>query len=149
MYVEDLNPHSACVWASCTCAWQNVCVCGCTRPHTIKYFLPYFLSWRHSCEKRYKALSHFSALKATESWAGPGNEARIHKYLAHEKYVYILCIVQWWGPCVLLYFYNVGAAVFSSYSTRTATKSGGFSQLLSMPPISVQTAQLEEARSVQ
>ena len=44
-------------------------------PRTIKPFLPSFLSRRHSCEKRYQALSRFSVLIATESWAGPGNEA--------------------------------------------------------------------------
>ena len=50
-------------------------VLGPVHPRTIKPFLPSFLSWRHSREKRYQALSHFSILIATESWAGPGNEA--------------------------------------------------------------------------
>ena len=30
-----------------------------------------------SREKRYQALHGFSVLQATESWAGPGNEARL------------------------------------------------------------------------
>ena len=49
--------------------------CGHPRPHSIKPFPPPFLSWCHSREKRYQALSRFSVLQATESWAGPGNEA--------------------------------------------------------------------------
>ena len=44
-------------------------------PRTIKPFLPSFLSWWHSREKRYQALSRFSILQATESWVGPRNEA--------------------------------------------------------------------------
>ena len=52
-------------------------VLGPVHPRTIKPFLPSFLSWHHSREKRYQALSSFSVLMATESWAGPGNEASI------------------------------------------------------------------------
>ena len=43
--------------------------------HTIKPILPYFLSQRHSCEKKYQDLSRFSVPQAMESWVGPGNEA--------------------------------------------------------------------------
>ena len=42
---------------------------------TVNPCIPSFLSCRHSCEKRYQALSCFSVLKATEFWARPGNEA--------------------------------------------------------------------------
>ena len=52
-------------------------VLGPLHPSTIKPFLPYFLSRRHSREKRYQALSRFTVLIATESWAGPGNEATV------------------------------------------------------------------------
>ena len=47
------------------------------RPRSIKVFLPAFYPWRHSREKMYQALSCFSILQVTESWAGPGNEAMI------------------------------------------------------------------------
>ena len=52
-------------------------VLGPLHPRTIKPFLPSFLSRRHSREKRYQALSRFTVLIATESWVGPGNEAKI------------------------------------------------------------------------
>ena len=38
-------------------------------PHSIKVFLPSFYPWRHSREKMYQALSHFTVLQATGSWA--------------------------------------------------------------------------------
>ena len=41
------------------------------------YVTRFFLSWRHSREKRSQALFHFTVLQATESWAGPGKEATI------------------------------------------------------------------------
>ena len=50
-------------------------VLGLVHPHTIKPFLPSFLSWRPSREKRYQALSCFSVPEATKSWVGPGNKA--------------------------------------------------------------------------
>ena len=57
-------------------------VLGPVHPRTIKPFLPSFLSRRHSREKRYQALSRFTVLIATESWAGPGNEASITAFEA-------------------------------------------------------------------
>ena len=49
--------------------------------------------------------------------------------------IHMNCLVVG-STCILVLLQHVGAAVFSSYSTRTATKSGGFSQLLSVPPMS-------------
>ena len=56
-------------------------------PHRIKSFLSSFLSWRHSYEKRYQALSRFSVLKVTESWVGPGNEANS---TSHSLYLHLI-----------------------------------------------------------
>ena len=44
---------------------------------SIKSSLPFSLPLRHSRDKLYQALSRFSVLQVTESWAGPGNEARV------------------------------------------------------------------------
>ena len=44
---------------------------GHPRPCSIKSFLPSFLSWRHSCEKRYQTLSCFFVLQPAENWVGP------------------------------------------------------------------------------
>ena len=44
------------------------------RPHSIKVFQTAFYPWWR--EKMYQVLSHFSVLQVTESWVGPGNEAR-------------------------------------------------------------------------
>ena len=41
----------------------------------IKSSLPFSLPLRHSRDKLFQALYHCSTLQATESWAGPGNEA--------------------------------------------------------------------------
>ena len=46
------------------------------RLRSIKSSLPFSLPLRHSRDKLFQALSRFSVLEATESWAGPGNEAR-------------------------------------------------------------------------
>ena len=40
------------------------------RPRSIKAFLPPFYPWRHSREEMYQALSRFTVLQATGSWAG-------------------------------------------------------------------------------
>ena len=48
-----------------------------TRLRSIKSSLPFSLPLRHSRDKLFQALSRFSVLEATESWAGPGNEARL------------------------------------------------------------------------
>ena len=45
------------------------------RLRSIKSSLPFSLPLRHSRDKLSQALSRFSVLQATESWAGPGNEA--------------------------------------------------------------------------
>ena len=45
-------------------------------PRSIKFSLPFSLPWRHARDKLSQALSRFSVLLATKSWAGPGNEAR-------------------------------------------------------------------------
>ena len=64
------------------------------------------LSILTSREKRYQAHSCFSVLKATESWAGPGNEAIIMLYFL---IVYWSCwgnydfIISWgrgWSQCI-------------------------------------------------
>ena len=45
------------------------------RLRSIKSSSPFSLPLRHSRDKLFQALSRFSVLEATESWAGPGNEA--------------------------------------------------------------------------
>ena len=45
------------------------------RLRSIKSSLPFSLPLRHSRNKLFQALYRFSVLQATESWAGPGNEA--------------------------------------------------------------------------
>ena len=42
---------------------------SCAHPRSIKVFLPSFYPWRHSCEVMYQALSSFTVLQATGSWA--------------------------------------------------------------------------------
>ena len=90
-------------------------VLGTVLPCTIKPFLPSFLSWRHSCEKRYQALSCFSVLIAMESWAGPGNKAvsfegenfyKFHPWLALHKIIIANptpLTWQWGSPSSWLY----------------------------------------------
>ena len=62
------------------------------RLRSIKSSLPFSLPLRHSRDELFQALYHFSVLQATESWAGPGNEAMSivggkqrtdHMYLLH------------------------------------------------------------------
>ena len=48
---------------------------------SIKSSLPFSLSLRHSCDKLSQALSRFSVLQVTDSWVGPGNEARMCKFV--------------------------------------------------------------------
>ena len=75
---RDLQYNRSSLLGSYLCAYMCVGTlphCGHPRPRSIKPFLPPFLSWRQSREKRYQALSRLSVLQATESWAGPGNEA--------------------------------------------------------------------------
>ena len=45
------------------------------RLRLIKSSLPFSLPLHPSCDKLFQALYLFSVLQATESWAGPGNEA--------------------------------------------------------------------------
>ena len=40
------------------------------------FSLPSLYPLCHSSDKLFQALSHFSILQVTESWAAPGNEAR-------------------------------------------------------------------------
>ena len=47
------------------------------RLHPIKSSLPFSLPLHHSRDKLSQALSRFSVLQATESWAGPENEANV------------------------------------------------------------------------
>ena len=68
-------------------------VLGPLHPRTIKPFLPSFLSRRHSREKRYQALSRFTVLIATESWAGPGNEAISLVFFTLKVYTYIVIVI--------------------------------------------------------
>ena len=42
---------------------------SCARPRSIKVFLLSFYPWRHSREEMYQALSHFTVLQVTGSWA--------------------------------------------------------------------------------
>ena len=65
------------MWGKLPATLALFAVLGPLHPCTIKPFLPSFLSRRHSREKRYQALSRFTVLIVTESWAGPGNEAMI------------------------------------------------------------------------
>ena len=60
-------------------------VLGPVCPCTIEAFLPSFLSRRHSHDKRYQALSRFSVLQVTESWAGPGYEAKSSHYVVNDQ----------------------------------------------------------------
>ena len=90
--------------ASYTCGKLpgTLALLGSMRPCTIKPFLPPFLSWRHSCEKRYQALSRFSILQATESWAGPWNEATSKDFLlALGKSLLILLKWAWASPTLM------------------------------------------------
>jgi len=47
------------------------------RLRSIKSSLPSLYPLRHSRDKIFQALYCFFVLQATESWAGPGNEARL------------------------------------------------------------------------
>ena len=56
------------------------------RLRSIKSSLPFSLPLRHSRDKLFQALSRFSVLEATESWAGPGNEAtRVVQLDSHQR----------------------------------------------------------------
>ena len=69
-YLTDYTLNTWCVWwlpfASLICVvsflviFVLLAVLGPLHLHTIKPFLPSFLSWFHSHEKRYQALSHFT-----------------------------------------------------------------------------------------
>ena len=48
------------------------------RPDSIKVFLPPFYPWCHSCEKMYQALSRFTVLEVTGSWAGAWERGYIY-----------------------------------------------------------------------
>ena len=63
----------------CTVNYRSTTCMGTSTIHlcSIKSCLPFSLLLRHSRDKLSQALSCFSILQATESWAGPGNEARI------------------------------------------------------------------------
>ena len=54
------------------------------------------LSWHHSHEKRYQALSRFSVLKAIESWVGPRNEATVNSVNFPRSCLQIpICYIQY------------------------------------------------------
>ena len=57
------------------------------RLRSIKSSLPFSLPLRHSRDKLSQALSRFSVLQATESWAGSGNKAR---------YSVVSPDIDWW-----------------------------------------------------
>ena len=59
------------------------------RLRSIKSSLPSLYPLRHSRDKIFQALYRFSVLQATESWAGPGNEA---------SYVQYNCSLAWPDP---------------------------------------------------
>ena len=65
--------------ATCTVDYRSTTCMGTLtiRLRSIKSSLPFSLPLRHSRDKLFQALSRFSVLEATESWVGPGNEARI------------------------------------------------------------------------
>ena len=67
-------------------------------PHTIKSFLPSFLSLRHSREKRYQALARFSVLIATKSWARTGNEANCSQYVCTSPSLLLTQIMDHGSP---------------------------------------------------
>ena len=85
------------------------------------------------------------------SWEGRGNFCifRGLVWTAKIEPVINMCAYRFISTYIFEFLQHV-SAVFSSYSTRTPAKSWGptvslwSSQLLSMPPTSVQTAQLEE-----
>ena len=64
--------------AMCTVDYRSTTCVGTStiRLRSIKSSLPFSLPLRHSRDKLFQALSRFSVLEATESWAGPGNEAK-------------------------------------------------------------------------
>ena len=87
-------------------------VLGPVCPRTIKPFLLSFLSWHHSREKTYQALSRLSVLQAMESWAGPGNEATRAKLLSNvvQWYYKRVCCITFLlhciqRPCPILWVY--------------------------------------------
>ena len=55
-------------------------------PRSIKFSLPFSLPRRHARDKLSQALSRFSVLLATKSWAGPGNEARSNQLRTRKLY---------------------------------------------------------------
>ena len=63
--------------ATCTVDYRSTMCVGTSMIHlrSIKSSLPL----RHSRDKLFQALFRFSVLEATESWVGPGNEARRKK----------------------------------------------------------------------
>ena len=63
--------------ATCTVDYRSTTCVGTStiQLRSIKSSLPLSLSLRHSRDKLFQALYSFSVLQATESWAGPGNEA--------------------------------------------------------------------------
>ena len=68
----------------CTCTVDyrpTTCVgTSAIRLCSIKSSLPFSLPLRHSRDELFQALYRFSVLQATESWAGPGNEAIISRH---------------------------------------------------------------------
>ena len=82
------------------CTLALFAVLGPVRPRTIKPFLPSFLSWRHSREKRYQALSRFTVLKVMVSWAGPGNKAMWGSYALCKRVKYSWFTQHVWAPPV-------------------------------------------------
>ena len=94
--------------ATCTVDYRSTTCVGTStiRLRSIKSSLPFSLPLRHSRDKLFQALSRFSVLKATESWAGPGNEAntgssgivplfnQIHMALLFQKQGYDIRVGQ-------------------------------------------------------
>ena len=65
--------------ATCTVDYRSTTCVGIStiRLRSIKSSLPFSLPLRHSRDELFQALYRFSILQATESWAGPGNEANL------------------------------------------------------------------------
>ena len=69
---------------------------------SIKSSLPSLYPLRHSCDKSFQAFYCCSVLQATESWAGPGNEANLPYLITFSmqiqsgKFCHLLwCHVSW------------------------------------------------------
>ena len=79
------------------------------RLRSIKSSLPFSL--RHSHDKLFQALSRFSVLEATESWAGLGNEAIVN-VLTDTHFSFLSFLTAHTAPTPFLFLYIMVLNVF-------------------------------------